>query len=100
MSRDQIILLRIPYPSHVLTSHAVGSVSLSPHGVEGKGTYAREEDVYLVLSLAPVHGPHDDGSYQTYHLEAGAETDLSPLSYVETSRLIENLLFFLLLLVG
>lgn len=75
--------------------------SASPHEeaeAEAKVTYAEEEGAFLYL--APVHGPHDDGSYQTYlvHVqEAEVEIDLCPLSYAETSRLIENLLFLFLL---
>ena len=89
------------FEHHVSTLYVgVGmEICTSPHEeVESKVTYA----AYLYLCLTPtlLHDLHDDSNHLTYLMKAGLGIALSPLSCVETSRLIENLLFFFPLLLG
>jgi hypothetical protein len=74
-------------------------ICTSPHEeVESKVTYAAY--LYLCLSPALLHDLHNNSNYLIYLMEVGPETALSPLSCMETLRLIENLLFFFPLLLG
>ena len=89
------------FEHHVSTSYVGVGVEIctSPHEeVELKVTYVAY--LYLCLAPTPLHDLHDDSNHLTYLTEAGPGTALSPLSCVETSRLIENLFFFPPLLLG
>ena len=98
LASDQVTLT---FEHHVLTSYVGVGVEIctSPHEeVESKVTYVAY--LYLCLAPTPLYDLHDDSNHLTYLAEVGPGTTLSPLSCVETSRLIKNLLFFFPLLLG
>ena len=84
------------FKHHLSTSYVGVGVKIctsSHEEVESKVTYM----AYLYLSPTPLHDLHDDSNHLTYLAEVGPGT---ALSCMETSRLIENLLFFFPLLLG
>ena len=98
LASDQVTLT---FKHHLLTSYVGLGVEIctSPHEeVESKVTYAAY--LYLCLAPAPLHNHHNNSNHLTYLVEAGPGTALSPLSCMETSRLIKNLIFFFPLLLG
>jgi hypothetical protein len=89
------------FKHHVSTSYVGVGVEIctSPHEeVELKVTYPAY--LYLCFTPALLHNLHNNSNHLIYLTEAGPGTALSPLSCMETLRLIENLLFFFPLLLG